>query len=241
MLIYIPQYSKYWVTNQLQKIVEGFMAKIKLTAGRIAGFVCEQRVRSKLLTQPGTLASFVSVRLVDLTQEMVERWAILEAAKRPTRARLALRLLKAFIFWCAKHPIYKEIINENPAQSKKARESLGKAKPKNDVLQREQLTAWFSAVRQINNSIISAYLQALLLVGSRREELASLRWVNVDFQWNSLTIRDKVDGQRTIPLTPYVAFLLNSLPRRNEWVFSSATSSSGPLILLIVKHAQLRD
>ena len=69
----------------------------------------------------------------------------------------------------------------------------------------------------------------MLLSGARREELASLRFCDVDFKWNSLTIRDKVDGQRVIPLTPYVANLLSALPRRNEWVFSSSTSSSGRL------------
>lgn len=43
------------------------------------------------------------------------------------------------------------------------------------------------------------------------------------------TIKDKVEGERTIPLTPYVASLLASLPRRNEWVFSSPTAESGRL------------
>jgi integrase len=51
----------------------------------------------------------------------------------------------------------------------------------------------------------------------------------VDFQWNSITIHDKVEGMRIIPLTPYVAHLLSALPRRNEWVFSSPTSESGRL------------
>lgn len=36
-----------------------------------------------------------------------------------------------------------------------------------------------------------------------------------------LTIRDKVEGERVMPLTPYVAHLLATLPRRNQWVFSS--------------------
>lgn len=86
-------------------------------------------------------------------------------------------------------------------------------------LQREQLPLWFAAVRQINNPVIAAYLQGLLLTGARREELAGLRWVDVDFQWGSLTIKDKVEGERTIPLTPFLAHLLAALPRRNEWVF----------------------
>lgn len=189
----------------------------------------KQRTRSPKLTTPGTLASLTTVRLIDLTPEALAEWAKVEGVKRPTRARLALRLLKAFLFWCARHPTYKAIITTNAAQSRDARESLGKAKPKNDVLQREQLPAWFAAVKQIGNPVISAYLQTLLLIGSRREELAKLRWDDVDFQWNSLTIKDKVEGLRVVPLTPYVAHLLAALPRRSAWVFSSPTAASGRL------------
>ena len=187
------------------------------------------RSRSAALTVPGTLASLAAVRLIDLTPERVEQWAAVETLKRPTRARLSLRLLKAFLFWCARHPTYKGFVISNAASSKTAKESLGKAKVKNDVLQREQLPAWFAAVRQIGNPVIAAYLQALLLTGSRRNELAALRWEEVDFQWNSLTIRDKVEGLRVIPLTPFVASLLAALPRRSEWVFSSPTAASGRL------------
>ena len=187
----------------------------------------EKRARSRKLTEPGNLASLAAVRLVDLTPERVTEWAKAEAVTRPTRSRLALRLLRAFLFWCARHPTYKAIVTSNAAQSKDARESLGKAKAKHDVLQREQLPAWFAAVKQIGNPVISAYLQALLLTGARRNELAALRWADVDFQWNSLTIRDKVEGLRVIPLTPYVAQLLAALPRRNGFVFSSPTAASG--------------
>jgi integrase len=204
-------------------------------AVRVGGL---KRKRSKKVTESGTLLSLMSLRLVNLTQDKIEEWARIEGATRSTQARLALRLLKAFLFWCSKHPVYKFIIKENPAQSKKARESLGKAKAKNDVLQREQLKKWFDAVKQINNSVISAYLQALLLTGARREELAMLRYEDVDFQWNSLTIRDKVEGQRIIPLTPYVSWLLSALPKRNEWVFSSLTSSSGRITDPNIAHAK---
>ncbi|MDD5112842.1 MAG: integrase family protein [Methylobacter sp.] len=196
------------------------------------------RSRSTELTKPGTLASLAEVRLIDLTPERVEEWADAETLKRPTRARLSLRLLKAFLFWCARHPMYKAIVTANPAQSKTARESLGKAKVKNDVLQREQLPAWFAAVKQIGNPVISAYLQTLLLVGSRREELAALRWTDIDFKWNSITIHDKVEDFRVIPLTPYVAHLLAGLPRRSEWVFSSPTAASGRLTEPRIAHNQ---
>ncbi len=82
---------------------------------------------------------------------------------------------------------------------------------------------------QIGNPVIAAYLQCLLLTGARRNELAALRWQDVDFKWKSLTIRDKVEGERTIPLTPYVEHLISTLPRRNEFVFSSPAAASGRL------------
>ena len=106
-------------------------------------------------------------------------------------------------------------------------------------MQREQLPVWFGAVRRIGNPVVSAYLQAALLTGARREELALLTWENLDFQWKAINIRDKVDGERIIPLTPYVASLLAPLPRRtmmvdgkqvaNPWVFSSPAAESGRL------------
>jgi integrase len=91
------------------------------------------------------------------------------------------------------------------------------------------LRPWFDAVKKIGNPVTSAYLQCLLLTGARRNEMAALRWVDVDFQWKSLSIRDKVEGERIIPLTPYVELLISSLPRRNGFVFSSPSAASGRL------------
>jgi len=196
----------------------------------------EQRTRSKKLTEPGTLASLAEMRLIDLTTERITAWAKVEGTKRPARARNARTLLSTFLNWCIAHPIYGAIVTNNPAQSKEIRRHLGKPITKNDALQREQLPAWFNAVKQIQNPVISAYLQALLLTGVRPNELVSVRWEDVDFQWNTLTIRDKIEGLRVISLTPYTARLMVALPRRNEWVFSSLTSASGHLVEPRIAH-----
>ena len=65
----------------------------------------------------------------------------------------------------------------------------------------------------------------MLLTGARKEELAGLTWANVDFQWRKLTIADKVEQTRTIPLTPYLAQVLAGLPRLNAFVFASASKA----------------
>ena len=190
-----------------------------------------KRMRSSKLTESGSLASLVRVRLVNMTAERVTEWAKVEGATRPGRARLATRLLKAFLSWCSEQPEYRDIVTSNAAKNKNTREILGKPKTMDDVIQREQLLAWFAAVKQIRNPVISVYLQTLLLTGARPNELTSLLWEDIDFQFGGkLTIRDKVEGTRTIPLPPYLGQLLTYLPRRNKFVFSSMTSKSGHLI-----------
>jgi integrase len=183
--------------------------------------------RGSKLTQAGPLSTLAGVRLIDLTAERIEQWAKEEAKQRPSSARLAWRLLKACMNWCATHPVYSSMVETNPTKSTRTRETLGKPKKRHDVLQREMLAPWFSAVRKLGNPVISAYLQCLLLAGPRREELAQLRWTDVDFQWGSMKLADKIEDFRMVPLTPYVAHLLAQLPRRNEWVFSSTASADG--------------
>lgn len=185
--------------------------------------------RGSHIIVPGVMASILPLRLSELTPAAIRDWLTNESTKRPTQARLAFGLLRACLNWCERQPEYKGLAAADACSGQIRREVLPKKAVKDDCLQREQLPVWFAAVRQLPNIVIAAYLQTLLITGARREELAHLRWTDVDFQWNSLTIRDKVDGQRTIPLTPYVAFLLYALPRRNEWVFSSPAAQSGRL------------
>jgi len=178
---------------------------------------------------PGALAPLMPLKLVEIDAERVKAWLRDESARRPAQARLAFAALRGFLNWCAETPDYVGIAHREACDSRIARQNLPKKQAKRDVLQREQLAVWFDAVRSLDNPVISAYLQALLLTGARREELAGLTWENLDFKWQAMTIRDKVEGERTIPLTPYVGQLLAALPRRNEWVFSSPAAASGRL------------
>lgn len=188
----------------------------------------EDRKRGAGKIEAGPLAALLSDRLTDLTPERVASWLDDETARRPTYAARAYRLMRAFLRWCASRPDYATAVDLEAVGSRVAKDHLPRAKAKEaDCLQREQLPAWFAAVRELGNPVIGAYLQGLLLTGARREELAGLTWKDVDFQWRSLTIRDKVEGERIIPLPPYLAAVLAALPRRSGWVFSSPTAASG--------------
>ena len=186
------------------------------------GEVSKRGTRGRGVTVAGPLHPLMGLALRDLTAPVIEAWAAREAQTRPTSARLAWRCLKAFLSWCAEQPEYAPVLpSVNPAKTKKAREALGKAGVKQDALLKEQLPAWFAAVQQIQNPIAAAYLQVLVLTGARPGEVLGLRWEDVNTKWKGLTIRDKVEGERVIPLTPYVSHLLHSLPRRSDWVFPS--------------------
>lgn len=190
------------------------------------------------LTKPGPLASLMGLKLSELTAERIASWLKRETAKRPTSTGQAYRALRAFVAWTHDIPEYKSVVPADAFSARSVRDHVPKAKTKEgDCLQREQLPAWFAAVRALPNSVIRAYLQTLLLTGARREELATLRRDDVNFGTAPhLTIRDKVEGQRTIPLTPYVASLLKALPEKNQWMFYSTDAKDGRLTEPRIAH-----
>lgn len=209
-------------------------------------------------TRPGVLVPLMSMRLVDLDAKAIATWLEIEASKAPTTAAQAFRALRAFLTWCSKHDAYSAAAHADACQSDNVKKKVPTPQTKkNDSLRRAQIRPWFEAVQRIGNPVIAAYLQGLLLTGARRNELATLRWCDVDFQWKSLTIRDKVEGERTIPLTPYLEHLITCLPRRNltvkqigekannaqkaipnEYVFSSPTSASGRIEEPRIQHVK---
>lgn len=201
-----------------------------------AGGETRKRLKKEIKTIAGPLAEFMPLRLNDVTPELMQEWAKRETPKRPARVRLAIRLFKAFLRWCSNEKDYREATDPTAASAKKMRDTVGASKPKNDHLQKEQLAVWFEHVQKIPNPTISAYLQCLLLTGARREELLTLRWEDVNFQWRGISMRDKIEGTRQVPLTPYVAHLMAGLPKRNGWVFSSPTSKSGRLAEPSIAH-----
>jgi integrase len=190
--------------------------------------------RSKDLTKAGALYSLLPIKLSELDEITLSNWLKNESKNRPTVAARAYRLLSACLRWCSELskpayglPALNSVVQVPALKHSSVKDYLAKSEAKDDCLQKEQLSAWFQYARTAHNPIIGAYLQTLLLTGARREELAQLTWHDIDFQWQSITIRDKVEGTRTIPLTPYVHLLLANLPKRNESVFSSPTSKSG--------------
>ena len=197
---------------------------------KAGGLPANRGTRGRGVTIAGPLHALMALPLRGLDAPTIEAWAAKEAQTRPTVARLAWRCLKVFLGWCAEQPRYAALLpDKNPAKTARSREALGKAGTKSDVLQREQLAAWFAAVQQLQNPVIAACLQVMLLTGARPGEVLALRWKDINTKWKGISIRDKLEKSREIPATPYTLHLLATLPRHNEWVFPSNTSASGCL------------
>ncbi|MEI8029882.1 MAG: integrase family protein [Comamonadaceae bacterium] len=200
--------------------------KDHLKLARAGGVKCKRGTDGRGVTIDMPLYALMGLPLRDLTAPVIEAWATKEAKTRPTSARLAWRLLKGFLNWCNEQPAYAGLVTGNPAKTKKSREALGKAGVKQDALLREQLPVWFDAVKKIQNPVIAAALQVMLLTGARPGEALALRWSDLNTKWRGITIHDKVEGERIIPLTPYVNHLIATLPKRNECIFSSTRTVS---------------
>lgn len=199
-------------------------------------------------TQQGPLYGLLQLPLSKIDADAVEKWLI-EQRHRPGVARAAFVRLRAFLNWCAGRAAYRDHVIPGACTKQDVKDEVPKANAKQDALERQHLQLWFEQVRKLENPVQAAYLQTVLLTGARREEIAALKWTDIDFKWQRMDIADKVEGRRIIPLPPYVAALLLDLKRLNDappnvrqlnrlqekgrewepspWVFSSPTAASG--------------
>lgn len=185
----------------------------------------EKKKRGQGTTRPGPLFPLMVLALGEVTEDALTAWFDREALAGRHQATRALMMFRGFLRWCAARPEYRKLADRDAGRAPAIMENLPPATRRTDRLLKEQITGWWAAVEQLSNRTASAYLRALLLTGARREEVAAMKWADVDFQWRKLTIADKVDATRAIPLSPYMAHMLATLPRVGAYVFASASKS----------------
>ena len=184
---------------------------------------------SKVAVQ-GVLYPLLQLKLAEVAPAVLKDWLNKERVTRANSARQGYQMFRTFWNWCAKDEGYKAIVNPLAVADDGLLRILPtkKSKKDGDVLRANYVKDWFAGVQKISNKVISAYLQCLLITGARRGELVVLKWDDVDFKAKTLWLKDKVSGEgRYIPLNRYMEQLIDSLPRRNEFVFSSLKAKKG--------------
>lgn len=177
-------------------------------------------------TIAGPLWSLANERVVDIPNK-IESWLKQETQSRPTLTRKAFVLLKTCLNW---HGL--DLVGALDGKVRRnIKRALPKPKVKNDVLESSQLAVWWTEVGKLG-FISSTFLRCLLLLGCRVNELASLRWEDVDLTWNTIILKNKdatgLEPTRTIPLTPYVRQLLLDLKDRGKVVALRRAGGKAP-------------
>jgi integrase len=96
-----------------------------------------------------------------------------------------------------------------------------------DVIEPDDLHAWYQAVQKLPNQIMKDYILFCLFTGLRRGAAAKLKWSDVNLQKQKLTViaeNDKTNKSQELPLSDIACEILRSrseAPRRlnNEYVF----------------------
>ena len=197
----------------------------------------EKKKRGQGVTRPGPLYPLLALPLAGVNEDTLKSWYDREAVAGKHQAARALMMFRGFLRWCAARPEYRNLTDRDVGKAAAIVESLPSNTRRTDALEAAQVPGWWAGVEQLSNRTASAYLRALLLTGARREELAALTWANVDFQWRKLTIADKVETTRMIPLSPYMAQMLATLPRVGPYVFAS-TGKAGRITDTRASHAK---
>lgn len=204
--------------------------------------------KTKRLSKPQPIFSLLDIPMSELSSNVLKKWIDEENKIRPTSASLAFRLVRACLNWADEQELYMNLLPDKSIHSKAVKQSVTTINAKKDCLQKEQLQSFFKAVLDLPNPVISSYLLIILITGARRNEIAHLKWDDVDLKWNTMHIADKIDDEgRTIPLTPFVKKLITNLPRINEYVFYSEKSSTGFIVeptkslKLAIKNAGIQN
>lgn len=181
----------------------------------------QQRKRGKGLTRQGPIFPLLAMKLADVNEDALARWYRQEEVSGKHQAARALMMFRGFLRWASGREEYRAYVNRAAGSAAAIVELLPQVKRRTDCLEKAQLPGWLAGTDQLENRTIATYLRALLLTGARREEMASLKWSDVDFEWQKLTLADKVEATKTIPLSPYLAQQFAALPRINDFVFAS--------------------
>ena len=203
-----------------------YRADLEAMAG--AGGVKKKRGEGN--TRPGPLYPLLALPLAGVNEDSLKSWYDRESVAGRHQAARALMMFRGFLRWCSSKPEYRAMTDRDSGRAAAILDELPSTSEnkRTDCIEAAQLPGWFAGANKLGNRTIATYLKGLLLTGARREELAAIKWADVDFTWSRLTLADKVDKTRVIPLTPYMAQQLATLPRvtlkdgtPNPYVFAS--------------------
>ena len=164
----------------------------------------------------------------------------------------AAESLSGMYRWASREREYKSLINGNPARSPTVQDNLPSKTGvrRLDFVEIVQLEKFFEGLAKLPNLTMAGFLTGLLITGARRQEMAALKWSDIDFDLKKLTIADKstttLHRTREIPLAPWFESVIKSMPKINDFVFAATKSKLGYVqdarksLAPVLEHAKIK-
>lgn len=180
-------------------------------------------LQTKQVLQKYLVKPYGERALSDLTRTDILRVLDdIEAQGYTTAANRTLALAKTYFRWC----IERGLIDQSPAAHIRP---PSKEVSRDRVLTDAELRrVWFGAVDA--GYPYGDIVRLLLLTAQRRDEVASMRWEELDLEdrvWTISASRNKSARLHTVPLSPTVVELLAAIHRVGPLVFPASNNPSG--------------
>lgn len=164
--------------------------------------------------------------LVDITKDMIERRHRELGKRSPARANLYMRFLRALFNFAAgryEDAEGRSLVPENPVRRLSQARAWYCVKPRETMVQPEDMSAWWQAVEALSNRDAADYFKVLVLTGLRRSESLTLRWEAVTA--TTLTVPDTKNGKpHTLPLSDYLRELFDHRRKPEGPVFGALSN-----------------
>ena len=157
--------------------------------------------------------------IVSISKDMIEkRHVALSNAHGPrgkgdAHANQAMRFLRTLFNYAitVEADAPEPVIQINPVKRLSEKKIWNKNVRRKTIVSQKDLPAWFEGVMNLQNETIRDYLLLLIFTGLRRTEAAKLKWSDINFNDQTITIvseHAKNAEEHVIPMSDYVLSLM---------------------------------
>ena len=143
------------------------------------------------------------------TRTIIARLEVIASDSGPVAANRARSALSQCMSWA----VGRGIIHRNPLIGTRA---IAVEKPRERVLSEDEISRLWAETNRLGD--FAMIVRLLLLTAQRREEVAAMRWSELDLDrglWEIPSARTKNGRPHQVPLSNQAVAMLASLPRRN--------------------------
>ncbi len=200
-------------TITLGEVLDHYLTVQRLRPGTVVG---TRRLINK------HLRSWLGKSLTSITPEMVQTRHNELGAIGQSTANTVIKKLGTLINFAANNC---GLVMENPVMIMNKNRAWFKLIKSPVVIPDHQLPAWYAAVSSLKQTKVRDFFLLLLFTGLRRTEALTLRWSDIDFESQTLTIRPELSKnfcEHKLPLNDFLLALLTERKAKcngSIWVF----------------------